>query len=51
MKAAVVHAYDHPLSIEDVPIPQPGAEQVLVRIEACGLCHTPTSTPLVASGR
>jgi propanol-preferring alcohol dehydrogenase len=40
MKAAVVHAYDRPLSIEDVAIPEPGPEQVLVRIEASGLCHT-----------
>src|SRR5919199_6878125 len=40
MKAAVVHAYDQPLTIEDVPIPEPGAEQVLVRIEASGLCRT-----------
>jgi len=40
MKAAVVHAYDRPLSIEDVPIPVAGPEQVLVRIEASGLCHT-----------
>jgi alcohol dehydrogenase, propanol-preferring len=40
MKAAVVHSFDQPLSLEDVPIPEPGSEQVLVRIEACGLCHT-----------
>jgi propanol-preferring alcohol dehydrogenase len=40
MKAAVVHHFDGPLSIEDVPTPSPGAEQVLVRIEASGLCHT-----------
>jgi propanol-preferring alcohol dehydrogenase len=40
MKAAVVHRFDGPLSIEDVPTPSPGAEQVLVRIEASGLCHT-----------
>lgn len=40
MKAAVVHRFDGPLSIEDVPTPEPGAEQVLVRIEASGLCHT-----------
>jgi propanol-preferring alcohol dehydrogenase len=40
MKAAVVHRFDGPLSIEDVPIPEAGAEQVLVRIEASGLCHT-----------
>jgi alcohol dehydrogenase, propanol-preferring len=40
MKAAVVHSFDEPLSIEDVATPQPGDEQVLVRVEACGLCHT-----------
>jgi propanol-preferring alcohol dehydrogenase len=40
MKAAVVHAFDQPLVVEDVPTPEPGTEQVLVRIEASGLCHT-----------
>jgi propanol-preferring alcohol dehydrogenase len=40
MKAAVVTGFDRPLSIEDVPVPEPGPEQVLVRIETCGLCHT-----------
>jgi len=40
MKAAVVHDFTRPLSVEDVPTPEPGAEQVLVRIEASGLCHT-----------
>ena len=40
MKAAVVHRFDRPLVVEDVPIPEPGPEQVLVRIETCGLCHT-----------
>jgi propanol-preferring alcohol dehydrogenase len=40
MKAAVVRDFSSPLVIEDVPIPEPGTEQVLVRIEASGLCHT-----------
>jgi propanol-preferring alcohol dehydrogenase len=40
MKAAVVREFRQPLSVEDVPIPEPGPEQVLVRIETCGLCHT-----------
>lgn len=40
MKAAVVQQFDQPLVLEDVPIPVPGPEQVLVRIETCGLCHT-----------
>ena len=38
MKARVVHAFDQPLVVEAVPTP----EQVLVRIEASGLCHTAT---------
>lgn len=40
MRAAVVHAFDQPLAIEERPIPEPGEQQVLVRIEASGLCHT-----------
>ncbi len=40
MRAAVVHAFDQPLAVEDVPVPAAGPEQVLVRIEASGLCHT-----------
>jgi alcohol dehydrogenase, propanol-preferring len=40
MKAAVVTSFDKPLEIEDIDVPEPGPEQVLVRIETCGLCHT-----------
>ena len=40
MKAAVVHDFSQPLSVEEVPDPVAGAEQVLVRVQACGLCHT-----------
>ena len=40
MKAAVVRAFDQPLAIEEVPVPRPGAGDVLVKIEACGVCHT-----------
>lgn len=40
MRAAVVTAFDRPLSIEEIPTPVPGDGQVLVRLEACGLCHT-----------
>lgn len=40
MLAAVVPAPGAPLEIRDVPIPDPGAGQVLVRIETSGLCHT-----------
>jgi propanol-preferring alcohol dehydrogenase len=40
MKAAVVTDFSKPLEIQDRPIPEPGPGQVLVRIEASGLCHT-----------
>ncbi len=40
MKAAIFHASHQPLAIEEVPTPQPGPGQVLVRVAACGLCHT-----------
>jgi len=40
VKAAVVHAFDRPLSVKDVPVPTPGDGEVLVRIETSGLCHT-----------
>jgi alcohol dehydrogenase, propanol-preferring len=40
MKAAVVHGFGMPLMIEEVDVPYPGAHQVLVKIEACGVCHT-----------
>ncbi|MET1061015.1 MAG: alcohol dehydrogenase AdhP [Nocardioides sp.] len=40
MQAAVVTSFTSPLEIQDRPVPVPGAGQVLVRIEASGLCHT-----------
>ncbi len=40
MKAAVVTDFHSPLQVQDVPIPEPGPDEVLVRIEASGLCHT-----------
>jgi propanol-preferring alcohol dehydrogenase len=40
MKAAVVHEFGKPLAIEEVEVPRPGAGEVLVKIQACGVCHT-----------
>jgi len=40
MKAAVVREFGKPLVIEEVVVPRPGAGEVLVKIEACGVCHT-----------
>jgi propanol-preferring alcohol dehydrogenase len=40
MKAAVVHSFEAPLRIDEVPIPEPGEGEILVKLEASGLCHT-----------
>jgi propanol-preferring alcohol dehydrogenase len=40
MKAAVVTGFGKPLEIQDLPVPEPRAGQILVRMEASGLCHT-----------
>jgi propanol-preferring alcohol dehydrogenase len=40
MKAAVVRGFGKPLVIEEVAVPRPGPGELLVKIEACGVCHT-----------
>ncbi|QHC68114.1 alcohol dehydrogenase AdhP [Rathayibacter sp. VKM Ac-2759] len=40
MRAAVVTSFSAPLRIEERDVPEPGAGEVLVRLETCGLCHT-----------
>ena len=44
MKAAVLASAgkisDRPLRIEDVPQPETGLGQVLLRVQACGVCRT-----------
>ncbi|TXH54556.1 MAG: Zn-dependent alcohol dehydrogenase [Burkholderiaceae bacterium] len=40
MKAAVYHAPNQPLTIEDVEIDNPGPREVLIRTAAAGLCHS-----------
>jgi propanol-preferring alcohol dehydrogenase len=40
MKAAVVQGYGQPLKIEEVPVREPGRYEVLVKVIACGVCHT-----------
>jgi propanol-preferring alcohol dehydrogenase len=39
-KAAVVHAFTEPLSVEQVAVPELEPGQILVKVEASGLCHT-----------
>ena len=40
MTAAVARSFGQPLRIEQLPVPEPAPEQILVRIEATGVCHT-----------
>ena len=40
MHAAVVEQFGQPLQLREREIPSPGAQQVLVKTEACGVCHT-----------
>lgn len=40
MRAAVVREFGGPLVIEERPIPEPAPGQVVIRMEASGLCHT-----------
>ncbi|KLU61251.1 alcohol dehydrogenase [Peptococcaceae bacterium CEB3] len=40
MRAAVFYGAKQPLKVEEVPKPQIGAGEILVKVAACGLCHT-----------
>jgi propanol-preferring alcohol dehydrogenase len=40
MKAARLVAFREPLRIEDLPVPEPGPGDALVRVTACGVCRS-----------
>src|SRR5215203_3625408 len=40
MRAAVVKAFGAPLVLEDRPTPDPGRDEIRVKIETSGVCHT-----------
>ncbi len=40
MKAAVLRGEDARLVVESVPVPRPGPGEALIRVAACGVCHT-----------
>src|ERR1700729_1277497 len=40
MHAAVVEQFGKPLSLLELDVPSPRAGQILVKTEACGVCHT-----------
>ena len=40
MRAAVVNQFKQKLEVKNVDIPTPGHGEVLIKMEACGVCHT-----------
>jgi propanol-preferring alcohol dehydrogenase len=40
MKAAVIHETKQPLTIETVARPTLAADEVLIKVDACGVCHS-----------
>ena len=40
MKAAVLEEFRKPLVIRDLARPEPGPGEVLIKVEACGVCHS-----------
>ncbi|WP_232240854.1 alcohol dehydrogenase catalytic domain-containing protein [Kutzneria sp. 744] len=43
MRAVRFHAESGKLSLETVPVPRPGPREVVVRVAACGICHSDLS--------
>ena len=40
MNAAVLHEFKRPLVIEDIDMPALGPNDVLIKVDACGVCHS-----------
>jgi len=39
-RAAVLKQGKGPVVVEEIEVPRPGPGQVLVKMEACGVCHS-----------
>jgi 6-hydroxycyclohex-1-ene-1-carbonyl-CoA dehydrogenase len=40
VRAALFHGPGRPLTIEERAVPRPGSGEILVKVAACGVCHT-----------
>lgn len=40
MRAAVLNGFGQPLRLTDLPIPTPGKGEILIRLQASGVCHS-----------
>src|SRR5260370_19736393 len=59
MRAERFYADSKTVAVEDVPIPEPGPGEVLVKVAYCGICHSdlslingtfPSQRPVVTQG-
>ena len=59
MRAERLNLETKEVTVEDVPIPEPGPGEVLIKVEYCGICHSdisltngtlPSSLPVVTQG-
>ena len=47
VKGVVARAKGEPVSVETIYIPDPGPGEVVVDVEACGVCHTDLHLSLI----
>ncbi|TXI57314.1 NAD(P)-dependent alcohol dehydrogenase [Mycolicibacter arupensis] len=40
MRAALMYGYHQPFRLEEVPVPDPGPDEALVKVAACGMCRS-----------
>ncbi|MBO0720080.1 MAG: zinc-dependent alcohol dehydrogenase [Blastocatellia bacterium] len=40
MKAAVLHTFEEPLTIQEIAMPAPGPGELLIEVAVCGVCHS-----------
>lgn len=40
MRSMILADSGKPLQLADLPVPQPGHQQILIRVQACGVCRT-----------
>jgi alcohol dehydrogenase, propanol-preferring len=40
MQAAIIRELKKPLTLETIPVPEPGDGDVLIKVKACGVCHS-----------
>ena len=50
MQAARMYGYQEPLRIEEVPVPEPGPDEILLKVAATGMCRSDYSCAAVTAG-